>query len=389
MAQSQEPQFFDYGLDAAQEERARRLHDESIIIDMLYQGPVGSAAYTEDMTKQIIDDYEKDHDAWRNIVDMAIGLPIRMAVRGEFPAFKEWWNASGLTAGNRQIRCFNPGLEEAVLTAAVGTLQFDRFDWLIKATSADDIRRAKAEGKHAGFFSTQHIGFLGQDLDNIDMFYELGLNMVQLTYNSMNLVAAGCTERSDIGVSHFGVRFIERLNKLGIIVDTGHCGRQTTLDACEISDQPVIASHSFAQGVFNHDRGKSDQELEALAKSGGAIGVMTVPFFLSAAAEVTMEHFLDHIDYIVRLIGHTHVGIGTDWPMSLPEWGVNKLIEKILPTLGFRPEHFCSAARMEGFMDYREFINITRGLVSRGYSDEQIKDILGGNFLRIMDAVWK
>ena len=104
-----------------------------------------------------------------------------------------------------------------------------------------------------------------------------------------------------------------------------------------------------------------------------------------------MEHFLNHIDYIIKLVGHKHVGIGTDWPESLPEWGLRMLREKVAPLIGFRPEDLMGIGTetVKGFDDYREFINITRGLVSRGYSDDEIRDILGGNWLRVMEAVWK
>ncbi len=390
MVKSQGPKLFDYGLDSAQEERSKHLHRESIIIDIHFEGPVAAAAYTEDMVKQIMDDYEKDHNAERNMY-MAMALPARMAARGEFPAFKEWWDISGVTAGDRQEVNTNGPLEVAMRQLAMVTLQFDRLDWLIKAISADDIRRAKAEGKHAGFISAEFTIAMGQNLDNLDMFHEFGLNKLQLTYNSMNFVGAGCTERTDAGVSNFGVKFIERMNKLGIIVDIAHCGHQTTLDACQISKYPVIASHTAAQGVYNHARGKSDEELEALAKTGGVIGVVTIPRFLADPGEATMEHFLNHIDYIIKLVGHKHVGIGTDWPESLPEWGLRMLREKVAPLIGFRPEDLMGIGTetVKGFDDYREFINITRGLVSRGYSDDEIRDILGGNWLRVMEAVWK
>jgi membrane dipeptidase len=102
-----------------------------------------------------------------------------------------------------------------------------------------------------------------------------------------------------------------------------------------------------------------------------------------------MEDFMDHIDHIAKTVGVEHVGIGTDWPMSLPEWGVQMLAEKIAPEMGFRPEDRISTETLVGFEDYRAFINITRGLVSRGYSDAEISAILGGNWLRVMEGVWK
>ena len=101
-----------------------------------------------------------------------------------------------------------------------------------------------------------------------------------------------------------------------------------------------------------------------------------------------MEQFLDHIDYISALVGHEHVGIGSDWPMSVTEWCLATATELLAPKVGFRPEDRLGIGTVQGFCDYREFINITRGLVARGYSDEEIGNILGGNWLRVMEEVW-
>lgn len=376
--------LWDYGLDSTQEERAQRLHEESIIVDMLFQGPVGAAVFTDEMSKHVVADYERDHDAYRNMF-WTMRLPTRMAVRGELPEYKAWWDASGITAGSRGLA--DRSMADVLWDLAMQTFQFDHFDWLLKALCAEDIRRAKVDGKHAGFLSLQNTVALGRDLDNLNLLHEFGLSMLQLTYNSMNFVGAGCTERTDAGLSSYGAKFIERMNELGIIVDTGHCGRQTTLDACEVSRSPVVASHTSAERISGRARSKSDEELEAIAGSGGVIGIVACPEFLSAEPGATIEDFLDHIDYVVNLVGCGHVGIGTDWPLQMDEWSSRKLVEEVAPETGFRPEDEISDEMLIGFDDYREFINITRGLVSRGYSDKEIADILGENFLRVFEQV--
>jgi membrane dipeptidase len=352
---------------------------------MLSLGLLGPESFPEEMIKQTKDHFEKHRDLRRTRF-MIRSLIFHRAIRGEFPAVKDCWKTSGLTACNEDFGLGSKSMTEGL---SLITLQFDYFDWMIKVKRADDIRRAKAEGKLAVFLNSQFIDAIGQDLDNLDMLYDFGLRVLQLTYNRMNYVAGGCTERTDAGVSNFGVDVIERMNELGIIVDTGHCGRQTTLDACEISGKPVIASHTAAKGVYAHDRGKDDEALMAIAKTGGVIGVCILPFFISGEEEVTMQSFLDHIDYIAKLAGCEHVGIGTDAPFSLPEWVTDMNRKQMAAKVGFRPEHGLSGKRTKGFDDNRDFINITRGLVSRGYSDEQVRAILGGNWLRVMDAVWK
>jgi membrane dipeptidase len=224
-------------------------------------------------------------------------------------------------------------------------------------------------------------------LKSLHEAWDLGLRMVGLTYNMQNDVGGGCTERTDTGVSNFGAKLIAAMDELGMIVDTSHSGRQTTLDACELSGRPVVASHTSAAAVYEVDRAKSDEELQALAETGGVIGVYAVPFFLAAGSGVTIEAMLDHIDYIVDLVGWQHVGIGTDWPMQSDLASLERVFMPMILEKGFRPEHNIGVENLVGFDDYRDFSNITRGLVARGYDDEQIRGILGENFLRVFEAV--
>jgi membrane dipeptidase len=205
----------------------------------------------------------------------------------------------------------------------------------------------------------------------------------------MNAAGSGCTERVDAGVSHFGAAIIRRLNELGVIVDTGHSGKQTTLDCCHLSERPVVASHASAGGLYEIDRAKSDEELDAIAATGGVIGVVAVPFFLAPGpAPVTIDAMLDHIDYIARRVGWEHVAIGTDWPLQSPKTVLERSLTPMVSGMGFRPEHNISpCTNTVGFDDYGDFPNITRGLVARGYADEQVRGIIGSNFLRVFEAV--
>ncbi|HUG15360.1 MAG TPA: membrane dipeptidase [Thermomicrobiales bacterium] len=375
---------YDFGLTDEQEERAATLHRESIIIDTLFQGPCGYRSFTDEMVEELKDGFEKHRSAERGLWD-AVRMPIRGAIKGEFPDFKDCWDESGITAGNRQTG--GNSVAEAFQTFSLNQAQFDNLPWLIKATTALDFRRAKAEGVHAGFVSMQNTVDVGHDLDNLNRYWDMGMRMIQLTYNSVNFVGGGCTDRVDCGVTDFGVKFIGRMNELGIIVDTGHCGRQTTLDACAISTAPVVASHTSAEGVNKHQRAKSDEELQAIAETGGYIGVYLVAMFLRGEPGCTIEHFLDHIDYIAKLVGPQYIGVGSDWPIQAPEWGVQKLAEYAME-IGFREEHgVTKPVNVIGFDDYRDFPNITRGLVQRGYSDDEIRGILGGNFLRVFELV--
>jgi membrane dipeptidase len=384
--------LFDFQLTAEQEARARRLHDESIIIDMLYQGPMSPLNFSDEATEELKKRCEKYIHDPNDYVFSFIREAINMAAVGSLPEFKDCWLQSGITAGNRQLSGGrgSRAMEDSIKSLVQAQYQFDSFDWLVKATKGEHIRQAKRDGKVAGMVTTQDTEWLGTDLSNLELMYQFGLRVAQLTYNMHNFVGAGCTERNDAGISNFGVKFIKKMNDLGMLIDTGHTGRQSTLDACELSDAPVIASHTACKEVSGHARGKDDYTLEAIAKTGGVIGVVTVPQFLNQEKDrPDMNDFLDHVDHLVRLVGVEHVGIGTDWPMNMPLFVQEWIATKIAPNIGFRKEDkLPTTDGLVGFEQYTEAINITRGLISRGYNDEQIRLILGENWLRVIEKVW-
>lgn len=375
---------FDFGLTEAEEGRAKKLHDESIIVDLLFQGPVGYRGFTEEMRKTLDADWDSHPDPVRGYA-LAHALPVRQALAGQFDAYEDTWRASGVTGGNVQV---SVGVDEALYSYGLAVAQFDGFPWLVKATKGADFARAKAEGKAAGYVSTQNSEGIDAKLISLQAGYDHGLRMMGLTYNTMNNAGSGCTERTDAGVSNFGASLIRRLNELGVIVDTAHSGRQTTLDCCALSERPVVASHCSAAGVYHVDRGKSDEELDAIAGTGGVIGVVAVPFFLSPGTGVSIEAMLDHIDYISSRVGPEHVAIGTDWPLMAPKNVLARALNAMALDMGFRAEHnIDSETNCVGFDDYRDFRNITRGLVKRGYGDDDVAGILGGNFLRVFESV--
>src|SRR5262249_48292355 len=152
-----------------------------------------------------------------------------------------------------------------------------RFSWARRARTEADIRAAKRAGEIA-FWGMAWLNLLRPDgLDLIEVAHELGvMDVVELTYNRMNCVATGCTERADAALSNFGLDFIRRCNQVGVIVDTSHTGRRSTLNACEASTTPVIATHTSAAALYECDRAKSDEELRAIAGTGGVIGVYAV-----------------------------------------------------------------------------------------------------------------
>lgn len=379
---------YDFGLTEEQKQHAKKLHEENIVIDMLFQGPIGTYTLGENLEKELLDLATKAHSTDEVAqVKFASDLLRKWYTNGKLQdLYKECWYQSGITAACRQLSI---GDQDSLMRSmAKVQSEFDHKPWLKKVRTAQEIKEAHGQGLKAGLVTSQETVGYGKDLSLLEMAHEFGLRLQQLTYNNHNFVGAGCMEPNDAGLSTFGRSFVAKCNELGILVDTGHSGRQTTLDACSHSTAPVVATHTGAEKIFNHKRCKSDEELKALAKTGGVIGVFAMPWFIAEDPNnTTINHLLDHLDYIVSLVGPDHVGIGTDWPMPQTKWMALTFKKYVAPSLGFAPGDGPSTEYVHGLKDYRSFSNITAGLVSRGYKDDAIIKIIGGNWLRVIDQV--
>jgi membrane dipeptidase len=182
------------------------------------------------------------------------------------------------------------------------------------------------------------------------------------------------------------------MNQLGMVVDLSHCGYQTTIDGIQVSERPVAVTHSFCRALRDHDRGKTDDQLRLLAERDGYLGILAVPHFLGNEAVAPLSLVLDHIDHAVKVMGVHRVGIGTDWGSASPDLPepLRAGIRQAFANMGFRPEHGTALAARPGgayfheFKTYTDWPAITRGLVSRGYSDDEVRGILGQNWLRFL-----
>ncbi len=270
--------------------------------------------------------------------------------------------------------------------------RFDAVDWLHKVTTPAEARQVVADGDVGVVLNVQNGGAaIDGDLDETTHLYNSGVRIVQLTYNTQNLVGTGCTERVDAGLSNHGVEFVNELNNRDMVVDLSHCGRETTLDAIDASDQPVAITHAFCEALADHDRAKSDAELEAVADVDGYVGIVAVPFFLAPGEmDPKFDLFFDHIDYAVDKVGVDRVGIGTDWGSWTPELPepLHDGIQASFAEMGFREEHGVTIGEGYGPMEeYQDWPAIPEGLAERGYSDTEIEGIFGGNFLRFWDRI--
>ena len=235
---------------------------------------------------------------------------------------------------------------------------------LTLATKANDIERAKVEGKVAGILSLEGAEALEGDLGVLRAFYRLGVRNIGLTWNLRNAAADGVDEtRSSSGLTNFGVQLVREMNRLGIMVDISHLSPTGVRDVLHISEAPVIASHSNAYALCSHRRNLTDEQLESIASKGGVVGITFVPNFVAEDGnQATLKRVLDQTDYMVKTMGVDHVGLGSDFD-------------------GF------FNAKVQGLEDVTRLPRLTVGLVERGYSEEDVKKILGGNFLRIFREV--
>jgi membrane dipeptidase len=231
------------------------------------------------------------------------------------------------------------------------------------------------------------------ELRYLRVFFQLGIRMMHLTYQRRNTIGDGSAEPANAGLSDFGRAVIAEMNRLGIIVDVAHSGWRTSLEAAQASKKPMVASHTTCAAVHKHIRSKPDEVGRAIAKSGGLIGICCIPQFLGGKGDISA--FLDHIEYAARHFGIDHVAIGTDIsytsqnaqaedkkvparPKSRTRW------EALWPA-----ETFVSTPAARDSLAWTNWPLFTVGLVQRGFSDDDIQKILGGNMLRVARDVLK
>lgn len=268
---------------------------------------------------------------------------------------------------------------------------------IVQAGSAVEIREAEKSGRMAIIWSVNGPPIVGKLVDPDEEFkwltvwHNLGVRLMHLTYNRRNFVGDGCAEPANGGLSDLGVELVKRMNNIGIIVDTPHSGRQTTLDAAKVSTKPIMASHTGARGVFDYIRCKSDKEIKAIAGTGGMLGVYTLPTMLGPDAD--LNTMLDHIDYIAKLAGTSYVGIGTDtcyqpeWPKNVSRYAPARYSAQWWGNWGKEKNRVRGSDEgSRGSLAWTNWPLFTVGLVKRGYSDNDIEKILGGNFLRVLKA---
>lgn len=325
-------------------------------------------------------------------------LPENMEEFGEYSRRGRYWTAyeglkrSGITAcldgiGSLAYISSTIGWQFSDVVYELG-MRFSDFehhkDQVIIARCADDIQRAKKEGKVAIIAHLENAGAIGNVVDRLDVLYGLGFKCMGLTYNDSNYIGGGRTERIDTGLTDFGFTVIERMNEIGILIDLAHAGDTVIKETLQLSKKPCCTTHDCCMEVSKNPRCKPDPTLKAIADKGGVIALHAVPNTLSKNPEQGIEDVLQNIDHAVKVAGIDAVAVGTDTLFGDHVALHKKIIESI--SLGKQLKAF-PAPYMKGIENPADFINVTRGLVKRGYSENDIKKIVGGNVMRIFEEV--
>lgn len=374
-------------------EHGLELHRNSLVFDtygFMPRAAVDSAAISAAV---------EDNASPLEIQDMREDMSMSRFVDNERERkeFENAWRSAGVTCVFQNAGEESNQIKRLLKRLAHFTYTTDMMrNFVRKAVTPDDIVQAKKENRHTLYFTGNGVPLpqdwvsVEEELRYIRMFYQLGIRMMHLTYNRRNVIGDGCGETTDGGLSDFGRAVVKEMNRVGVIVDIAHSGWQTSLEAAQLSERPMVASHSVAASIHEHIRSKPDNVIRAIADTGGYIGICCIPRFLGGTSNIAA--MMKHIDYVVKKFGFEHVGIGTDVAYTsqyaaeenskIPSYRQGRTRWEAL----WPPHNFQEKPEMQQSMSWTNWPLFTVGMVQMGYSDDHIQKILGGNALRVARA---
>ena len=294
--------------------------------------------------------------------------------------------AGGITAANCTCSIWENFPASMRAMAQWKTWFREHADLILQVYGIADIRRAKQQAKTGIILGWQNAVGFDDHLPFVQLYYELGLRIVQMTYNTATSVGSGCYESHDGGLTDFGRDIVDELNRLGILIDLSHVGSKTAADVISWSKKPVAYTHCLPAALKAHPRNKSDQQLRAIAEKDGFVGVTMFPPFLKRGAEATLDDIVEAIEYVVNIVGEDQVGIGTDFTQGYGDEFFRYITHdkgdgRKLTEFGqiIMPADFC---RLE------QFPNLTAALERKGWAARRIRKIMGENWIRFLAVVW-
>lgn len=285
---------------------------------------------------------------------------------------------------------YHENFRETVLNIEKWNRFFEDYpEWIIHGEYASDIARAKETGRTAIFFGLQTPAPIEDDIGLVEVLHKLGVRFMQLSYNNQSLLATGCYEKHDAGITRMGREVIAEMNRVGMVIDMSHSAERSTIEAAEISQRPIAITHANPSSWHQALRNKSDEVLQAVTKKGGMLGFSLYPHHLKNGSDCRLESFCEMIADTAARYGAEHLGIGSDLCQdqadSVVEWmRVGRWTKSIdygegsADKPGFPP-------MPEWFEDSRGFDNIARGLSNLGMNNSEIDGIMGGNWLRFYE----
>ncbi len=257
-------------------------------------------------------------------------------------------------------------------------------DLIFHGKSFSDIEKAHNEKKTAVFFGFQNCSPIEDNINLVEEIYRMGIRFMQLTYNNQSLLATGCYEENDSGVTRMGKEVIKEMNRLGVVVDMSHSAEKSTLDAIKMSKKPIAITHANPSFWFAAKRNKSNEVLKALADSGGMLGLSLYPHHLKDNTNCTLESFCEMASKTADLMGVKHIGIGSDLcighPNSIVEWMRNGRWTKTKDFGEGNAKNPNFPKQPHWFTDARGFKNLESGLKKVGFHETEVNDILGNNW---------
>ena len=291
----------------------------------------------------------------------------------------------GLTAANCTVSVWEDFQATIDNIVEMNRLIEANSDLVMKVHTTADIRAAKVAGKTGIIMGFQNAHAFEDQLGYIQVLKDLGVGVVQMCYNTQNLIGTGCYER-DGGLSGFGREVVAEMNRVGIMCDLSHVGSKTSEEVILASNKPVCYSHCLPSGLKAHPRNKSDEELKFIADHGGFVGVTMFTPFLKKGVDATIDDYIEAIGYIVDIVGEDQVGIGTDFTQGQDK----AFFDYLTHDKGYAREltQFGKIVNPEGIRTVGEFPNLTEALLRNGFSESVTRKIMGENWVRVLGEVW-
>ncbi len=285
---------------------------------------------------------------------------------------------------------YHENFRETVAVMEQWNARFEQYsDRIFQGFTGDDVRRARETGRTAIFYGFQNPSPIEDDIRLVEILHRLGVRFMQLSYNNQSLLATGCYEAEDPGITRMGREVIAEMNRVGLVVDMSHSAERSTLEAMEISTRPIVVTH--ANPAFWHPalRNKSDDVLRGLGETGGMLGFSLYPHHLKDGSDCTLDSFCRMVADCAGIMGVDHIGIGSDLcqdqPDSVVEWMRNGRWTKTLDYGEGSAANAGFPSMPSWFRDNRDFGNVEQGLRAVGFSEADTARIMGGNWLRFFD----